>query len=121
MFGHRVICFTAAFLYVQRRLLECRSEVAVKETAIANKESTYALLRSRLSRLPDPTANDQLATYQASLKSKNKQLRALEGELVRVGIVISIRSCIVLPIKHLVLRRVSIAHAWRSISASSPE
>lgn len=67
---------------VQRRLLEGRGEVAAKEAAIAEKEAAYALLRGRLSRLPDPAVGEQLATYQASLKLKTKQLRALESELV---------------------------------------
>ena len=56
--------------------------MAAKEASIAEKEAAYALLRCRLSRLPDPAAGEQLATYQASLKSKQKQLRALETELV---------------------------------------
>jgi hypothetical protein len=67
----------------QRRLLEARTEVAAKEDEIAEKEAVYSQLRGRLARLPDPSANDALAAYQSTLKSKAKQLRALEAELVR--------------------------------------
>lgn len=70
----------------QRRLLEGRGDVAAKEAAIAEKEAAYALLRNRLSRLPDPAVGDQLAGYQTSLKTKMKQLRSLESELVRAAV-----------------------------------
>jgi hypothetical protein len=70
---------------LQRRLLEARSEVTVKEAAIAEKEEAYAHLRGRLARLPDPSAGDALVSYSATLKSKTKQLRALESELVRTN------------------------------------
>jgi chromosome segregation ATPase len=66
---------------LQRRLVEARDEIRAREALIADREKTYAEVKASLARQPGPEAVDAVASYQANLKTKAKQLRQLEAEL----------------------------------------
>lgn len=66
---------------LQKRVLESRDLIRVKEAAIADKEKEYSKLKDVLARQPSPEIADAISSYQSMLKAKTKQLRALESEL----------------------------------------
>jgi DNA repair exonuclease SbcCD ATPase subunit len=66
---------------LQKRVLESRDNIREREVAIAEKEKQYGKLKTSLARQPGPDISETIASYQATLKAKTKQLRALEGEL----------------------------------------
>jgi DNA repair exonuclease SbcCD ATPase subunit len=66
---------------LQKRVLEARDNIQAREAAIAEKEKEYSKLKTALARQPGPDISETIASYQATLKAKTKQLRALEAEL----------------------------------------
>jgi len=66
---------------LQKRVVESRDEIRVKEARIGEREREYAKLKEALARQPGPEVLEAISTYQATLKEKAKQLKALEGEL----------------------------------------
>eukprot|EP00887_Chlorella_sp_A99_P000486 scaffold17.g486.t1 len=66
---------------LQRRLISKTEEVVEKDLLISEKEKLYLELKSILARQPGPQAAEQLSLYQASLREKTKQMKALASEL----------------------------------------
>ena len=66
---------------LQRRLITKTEEVVEKDLLIGEKEKLYLELKSILARQPGPEAAEQLSLYQASLREKTKQMKALASEL----------------------------------------
>lgn len=67
---------------LQKRLLDTRDELREREAQIAEAEKEHAKLKEALARQPGPEISETVASYQATLKSKAKQLASLEAELV---------------------------------------
>eukprot|EP00879_Flechtneria_rotunda_P014920 GHRR01015590.1.p1 GENE.GHRR01015590.1~~GHRR01015590.1.p1 ORF type:complete len:361 (+),score=108.58 GHRR01015590.1:380-1462(+) len=66
---------------LQKRLIGKTEEVVEKELLIQEKEKLYVELKSILARQPGPEVAEQLSMYQASLRDKTKQLKAMASEL----------------------------------------
>lgn len=66
---------------LQKRLISKTEEVVEKDLLIQEKEKLYLELKAILARQPGPEAAEQLSTYQASLREKTKQMKALTSEL----------------------------------------
>jgi chromosome segregation ATPase len=66
---------------LQKRSLEAQNELKAREALLAEKQKEYTALQSRLEREPGPDVAETIEKYRASIKTKTKQLRALEAEL----------------------------------------
>ncbi|KAK9852338.1 hypothetical protein WJX84_004646 [Apatococcus fuscideae] len=66
---------------LQRRLIAKTEEVVEKDLAIQEREKLYVELKAILARQPGPEAAEQLSYYQATLREKTKQMKAMAGEL----------------------------------------
>lgn len=66
---------------LQKRLIGKTEEVVEKDLLIQEKEKLYVELKGILARQPGPEVAEQLSIYQASLREKTKQLKALASEL----------------------------------------
>ena len=66
---------------LQKRLINKTEEVVEKELLIQEKERLYVELKEVLARQPGPEVAEQLSTYQQSLRSKTRQMKALAGEV----------------------------------------
>ncbi|KNC50915.1 flagellar associated protein [Thecamonas trahens ATCC 50062] len=66
---------------LQKRLIAKTEEVVEKELLIQQKEKYYIELKNVLARQPGPEVAEQLNVYQASLKAKTRELKALAAEL----------------------------------------
>lgn len=66
---------------LQKRLIAKTEEVVEKDLLIQEKEKLYVELKNILARQPGPEVAEQLNIYQASLREKTKQLKAMASEL----------------------------------------
>lgn len=66
---------------LRQRLISKRQEALRKEGLIREKERLCDRLKASLCRQPGAEAEDQLLAYEESLKSKARQMRAMEDEL----------------------------------------
>eukprot|EP00775_Hariotina_reticulata_P010077 gene10077-10232_t len=66
---------------LQKRLIGKTEEVVEKDLLIQEKEKLYVELKGILARQPGPEVAEQLSIYQASLRDKTKQLKAMASEL----------------------------------------
>lgn len=78
-------------------MLVAHAQVVEKDLLICEKEKLYMELKNILARQPGPEVSEQLTIYQANLKDKTKQMKAMASELnmyqaqVRAGPTHSIR------------------------------
>uniref|UniRef100_A0A061SN17 Flagellar associated protein n=1 Tax=Tetraselmis sp. GSL018 TaxID=582737 RepID=A0A061SN17_9CHLO len=66
---------------LQKRLIAKTEEVVEKDLLIQEKEKLYVELKNILARQPGPEVAEQLSVYQANLREKTKQMKAMAGEL----------------------------------------
>lgn len=66
---------------LQRRLITKTEEVVEKDLLIRDKEALYIELKNILARQPGPEVAEQLSLYQAQLREKKKQMKAMAAEL----------------------------------------
>jgi hypothetical protein len=66
---------------LQKELIEKADEVVEKDLLIQEKEKIYVELKNIISRQPGPEVEEQVVTYQLTLKDKVKQLAAMNNEL----------------------------------------
>lgn len=66
---------------LQRRLIRKTEEVVERDLTLVEKEKLYSELKGILARQPGPEAAEQLSAYQASLRTKARQLKAMASEL----------------------------------------
>uniref|UniRef100_A0A383VEV0 Cilia- and flagella-associated protein 58 central coiled coil domain-containing protein n=1 Tax=Tetradesmus obliquus TaxID=3088 RepID=A0A383VEV0_TETOB len=66
---------------LQKRLISKTEEAVEKDLLIQEKEKLYVELKGILARQPGPEVAEQLSIYQASLRDKTKQLKAMASEL----------------------------------------
>ena len=66
---------------LQKRLITKTEEVVERDLLIQEKEKLYVELKNILSRQPGPEVAEQLSTYQANIREKNKQMKSMASEL----------------------------------------
>jgi len=66
---------------LQRRLIAKTEECVEKDVVIQEKEKLYQELKNILARQPGPEVAEQLSVYQANLKEKTRQMKAMASEL----------------------------------------
>jgi len=66
---------------LQKRLIAKTEEVVEKDLLIQEKEKLYIELKNILARQPGPEVAEQLTVYQANLREKTKQMKAMASEL----------------------------------------
>jgi hypothetical protein len=66
---------------LQKRLITKTEEVVERDLLIQEKEKLYIELKNILARQPGPEAAEQLSTYQANIREKNKQMKSMASEL----------------------------------------
>lgn len=66
---------------LQRKLIHKYDETNTKDLLILEKEKLYVELKAVLARQPGAEVAEQLAVYKETLKGKQAQMRAMEGEL----------------------------------------
>ncbi|GFH17729.1 uncharacterized protein HaLaN_14421 [Haematococcus lacustris] len=66
---------------LQKRLITKTEEVVEKDLLIQEKEKLYMELKNILARQPGPEVAEQLSIYQANLREKTKQMKAMASEL----------------------------------------
>ncbi|CAE7533607.1 CFAP58, partial [Symbiodinium microadriaticum] len=66
---------------LQKELIEKADEVVERDLLIQEKEKIYVELKNIISRQPGPEVEEQVVTYQLTLKDKLKQLSAMNNEL----------------------------------------
>jgi hypothetical protein len=66
---------------LQKQLISKSDEVIEKDLLIQEKEKVYVELKSIIARQPGPEMEEQMLTYQLTLKDKTKQLKAMDDEL----------------------------------------
>ena len=66
---------------LQKRLITKTEEVVERDLLIQEKEKLYVELKNILARQPGPEVAEQLSTYQANIREKNKQMKAMASEL----------------------------------------
>jgi preprotein translocase subunit Sec63 len=66
---------------LQKRLINKTEEVVERDLLIQEKEKLYVELKNILARQPGPEVAEQLSTYQANVREKNKQMKAMASEL----------------------------------------
>ncbi|KAG2452283.1 hypothetical protein HYH02_003307 [Chlamydomonas schloesseri] len=66
---------------LQKRLIAKTEEVVEKDLLIQEKEKLYMELKNILARQPGPEVAEQLSIYQANLREKTKQMKAMASEL----------------------------------------
>ncbi|MEW5313648.1 MAG: hypothetical protein WDW38_005199 [Sanguina aurantia] len=66
---------------LQKRLITKTEEVVEKDLMIQEKEKLYMELKNILARQPGPEVSEQLSIYQANLREKTKQMKAMASEL----------------------------------------
>ncbi len=66
---------------LQKRLIAKTEEVVEKDLLIQEKEKLYMELKNILARQPGPEVAEQLSVYQANLREKTKQMKAMASEL----------------------------------------
>jgi len=66
---------------LQNKVIGKTSEVMNKDILIQEKEVLYVELKNVLGRQPGPEVTEQLEIYEYNLKQKNKQMKAMRGEL----------------------------------------
>eukprot|EP00899_Mesostigma_viride_P002905 jgi/Mesvir1/12615/Mv16076-RA.1 len=66
---------------LQKRLIVKTEEVVEKDLLIQEKEKLYVELKNILARQPGPEVAEQLSVYQANLREKTKQMKAMASEL----------------------------------------
>ena len=66
---------------LQKQLIAKADDVIEKDLLIQEKEKVYIELKAIISRQPGPEMEEQLLTYQLTLKDKTKQVAAMEDEL----------------------------------------
>ena len=66
---------------LQKRLIAKTEEVVEKDLMIQEKEKLYVELKNVLSRQPGPEAAEQINVYQANLREKTRQMKAMASEL----------------------------------------
>jgi hypothetical protein len=78
---------------LQKRLITKTEEVVEKDLLIHEKEKLYVELKNILARQPGPEVAEQLSTYQANLRDKTKQMKAMASELNMYQAQVSARWC----------------------------
>lgn len=66
---------------LQKRLITKTEEVVERDLLIQEKEKLYVELKNILARQPGPEVAEQLSTYQANIREKNKQMKSMASEL----------------------------------------
>lgn len=66
---------------LQKRLISKTEEVVERDLLIQEKEKLYVELKNILARQPGPEVAEQLSTYQANMREKNKQMKSMASEL----------------------------------------
>jgi preprotein translocase subunit Sec63 len=66
---------------LQKRLITKTEEVVERDLLIQEKEKLYIELKNILARQPGPEVAEQLSTYQANIREKNKQMKSMASEL----------------------------------------
>ena len=66
---------------LQKRLIAKTEEVVEKDLLVQEKEKLYMELKNILARQPGPEVAEQLSIYQANLREKTKQMKAMASEL----------------------------------------
>jgi chromosome segregation ATPase len=66
---------------LQKRLIAKTEEVVEKDLLIQEKEKLYLELKNIMARQPGPEVAEQLSLYQANLREKTKQMKAMASEL----------------------------------------
>ncbi|DBB05834.1 hypothetical protein WJX82_007880 [Trebouxia sp. C0006] len=66
---------------LQKRLIAKTEEVVEADLLIQEKEKLYVELKNILARQPGPEVAEQLSIYQANLREKTKQMKAMASEL----------------------------------------
>ena len=66
---------------LQKRLISKTEEVVEKDLLIQEKEKLYVELKNILARQPGPEVAEQLSVYQATLRQKTGQMKAMASEL----------------------------------------
>jgi len=66
---------------LQRKLIHKYDETNTKDLLILEKEKLYVELKAVLARQPGAEVAEQLVVYKETLKGKQAQMRAMEGEL----------------------------------------
>ncbi|KAL3144393.1 hypothetical protein ABBQ32_004147 [Trebouxia sp. C0010 RCD-2024] len=66
---------------LQKRLISKTEEVVEADLLIQEKEKLYVELKNILARQPGPEVAEQLSIYQANLREKTKQMKAMASEL----------------------------------------
>ncbi|CAN0404107.1 unnamed protein product [Ascophyllum nodosum] len=66
---------------LQKRLISKTEEVVERDLLLQEKEKLYKEMKDILARQPGPEVAEQLSVYQASLKEKTRQMKAMAAEL----------------------------------------
>jgi preprotein translocase subunit Sec63 len=66
---------------LQKEVIAKADEVIRCDLLIQEKEKVYVELKAIIARQPGPEVEEQLLTYQQTLKEKSKQLAAMDDEL----------------------------------------
>ncbi|CAM9179748.1 unnamed protein product, partial [Phaeothamnion confervicola] len=66
---------------LQRRLIAKTEETVERELLLQEKDKLYREVKGILARQPGPEVAEQLSVYQASLKDKTRQMKAMAAEL----------------------------------------
>ncbi|CAM9395094.1 unnamed protein product [Choristocarpus tenellus] len=66
---------------LQKRLIAKTEEVVERDLLLQEKEKLYKEMKVILARQPGPEVAEQLSVYQASLKEKTRQMKAMASEL----------------------------------------
>ena len=66
---------------MQKLLMSKSEEVVQTDLLVQEKEKIYVELKNIIARQPGPETEDQLLTYQQTLKAKSRQLDSLQDEL----------------------------------------
>ena len=67
---------------LQKRLIKKTEEVMAQDSKIQEKEKLYVELKNILGRQPGPEVGEQIVLYQSNLKEKNRQMKAMNEELM---------------------------------------
>lgn len=66
---------------LQKRLISKTEEVVGKDLRLEEQEKLYTALKNVVARQPGPELAEQLSVYQAALKEKTRQMKAMAAEL----------------------------------------
>merc|ERR1711964_169233 len=66
---------------LQSRLINKSEEVCQKDSLLLDKEKAYMDLKALLARQPGPEVTEQVVLYSQNLQQKQRQMKAMHGEV----------------------------------------